>query len=96
MKREIMKKKLEILQDEIRKAQEKCDDYTKRYLEILDKEVENYINKLDKNEMETSDGGALGLRRAIIEHDDIAEIDSLYDAAADVDRYYSKECKTWK
>lgn len=89
-------KKLEILQDEIRKAQEKCDDYTKRYLEILDKEVENYINKLDKNEMETSDGGALGLRRAIIEYDDIAEIDSLYDAAADVDRYYSKECKTWK
>lgn len=37
MKREIMKKKLEILQDEIRKAQEKCDDYTKQYLEILDK-----------------------------------------------------------
>ena len=46
--------------------------------------------------METSDGGALGLRRVIIEYDDIAEIDSLYDAAADVDRYYSKECKTWK
>lgn len=34
-----------------------------------------------------SNGGNLGFRRAILEYDNLAEIDSLYDAVCGVDAY---------
>ena len=56
---------------------------------------EEYKNKLDSNKMDASDGGTLGFRRAILEDDNLANIDSLYNAAVAVDKFYSQECREW-
>ena len=95
MKKEIMKKKLDNLQNEIRMAKIEADEFTKDYLCNLESKIEEYKNKLDLNEMESSDGGTLGFRRAILEYNDLANIDSLYEAAMDIDKFYSEECKKW-
>ena len=86
MKREIMKKKLNDLQCEIRKIQDGVE---------MEKIIEEYKNKLDSNKMDESDGGTLGFRRAILEDDNLANIDSLYNAAVAVDKFYSQECREW-
>ena len=91
MKREIMKKKLSDLQCEIGKIKDDVDDYTREYLS----KMEEYKNKLDSNKMDESDGGTLGFRRAILEDDNLANIDSLYNAAVAVDKFYSQECREW-
>ena len=95
MKREIMKKKLSDLQCEIGKIKDDVDDYTREYLSKMEKIIEEYKNKLDSNKMDESDGGTLGFRRAILEDDNLANIDSLYNAAVAVDKFYSQECREW-
>ena len=52
MKKEIMKKKLNDLQCEIRKIQDCVDDYTREYLIKLEKIIEEYKNKLLEDEVE--------------------------------------------
>ena len=88
MKREIMKKKLSDLQCEIGKIKDDVDDYTREYLSKMEKIIEEY-------KMDESDGGTLGFRRAILEDDNLANIDSLYNAAVAVDKFYSQECREW-
>lgn len=94
MKREIMKKKLNDLQCEIRKIQDGVDDYTREYLNKLEKIIEEYKNKLDSNKMDASDGGTLGFRRAILEDDNLANIDSLYNAAVAVINFIVKNVES--
>ena len=53
----------------------------------VDDYTREYLNKLD--------GGTLGFRRAILEDDNLANIDSLYNAAVAVDKFYSQECREW-
>lgn len=95
MKKEKLRQKLEILKMEIIRAETLTDNYTRDYLCNLEKLVKSYLEQIDKNELNVSNGNNLGFRRAIIEYDDLAEIDSLYDAACEVDTYYSSECKKW-
>ena len=64
-------------------------------IQPLEKIIEEYKNKLDSNKMDASDGGTLGFRRAILEDDNLANIDSLYNAAVAVDKFYSQECREW-
>ncbi len=90
-----LNQKLEKLRMEIIQAKILVDDSTKTYLCNLEKLVKNYQDKIEKNMMNVSDGGNLGFRRAILEYDNLAEMDSLYDAACAVDSYYSTECKKW-
>lgn len=45
--------------------------------------------------MPESNGGLLGVMRAISEYDSLASIKSLYDAAYAADVYYSSECREW-
>ena len=71
------------------------NDYTREYLSKMEKIIEEYKNKLDSNKMDESDGGTLGFRRAILEDDNLANIDSLYNAAVAVDKFYSQECREW-
>lgn len=42
-----------------------------------------------------SKGGLIGTMRGISEYDSLASIKALYDAASDVDLFYSKECQKW-
>lgn len=95
MKKEELNQKLETLRIEIIQAKTLVDDSTKSYLCNLEKLVKNYQDQIDENTMNVSDGGNLGFRRAILEYDNLADIDSLYDAACMVDSYYSIECKEW-
>lgn len=71
------------------------DEYTVRYVNSLEILVFELLEKLDLNELEPSDGCGLGFRRAILEYDDLAEIDSLYVAACEIDSFYSNECQSW-
>lgn len=95
MKKEILKSKLDDLVYEIKKAKDVVDDYSKDYLNSLEKLIENYERKIELNELQPSNGGNLGFRRAILEYDDLSDIDSLYDAACEVDSFYSEECQKW-
>lgn len=95
MKKEKLKCKLEILNSEMQQASKLVDNFTKQYLYNLQKLVKEYQDQIDKNLLSVSKGGNLGFRRAILEYDDLADIDSLYEAACDVDSYYSNECKEW-
>ena len=45
--------------------------------------------------MPESKGELIGAMRAISEYDSLASIKELYDAASDVDLFYSKECQKW-
>ena len=80
---------------EKRNYEEKVKWFTREYLNKLEKIIEEYKNKLDSNKMDASDGGTLGFRRAILEDDNLANIDSLYNAAVAVDKFYSQECREW-
>lgn len=94
-KRENLIKKLEKLFLELENAKKLVDDDTISYLCRIEELVNKYIDKVKLEELKVSKGGNLGFRRAIIEYDNLALIDSLYNAAKDVDAYYCNECKTW-
>lgn len=42
-----------------------------------------------------SKGNLIGAMRGILEYNSLASIKKLYHAAADVDLFYSQECKGW-
>ena len=73
---------------------------------IVDLEKSNYLNnyknginaviiKLENNELPASKGGPIDAIRGISEYDSLASIQTLYNAACDVDIFYSKECREW-
>lgn len=95
MKQEKMKDKLKVFCKELGMAKEMVDEYTVHYVNCLEVSVFELLKKLDLNELKPSDGGGLGFRRAILEYDDLAEIDSLYVAACEVDSFYGNECQSW-
>ena len=71
------------------------DDYIKIYLCTLEINVTDYIRKIKMDELKASSGGNLGLRRAILKYDDLADNNILYNLAIGVDLYYSNECNEW-
>ena len=86
---------MQILINEIDKAKDSVDGETANYLSNIKKVVENVMTRLQNNELPQSNGGLIGTMRAISEYDNLSCIQGLYDAASDVDIYYSKECKEW-
>ncbi len=87
--------KLKILAQEIDKAMNIVDDEKIGYLENYKIRIESIAAKLQDGVLPASKGGLLGTMRAISEYDSLAGIKSLYDAAADVDLFYSKYCYEW-
>ena len=57
--------------------------------------IENVIAKLQDGILPASKGGLIGAMSGISEYDSLACIKELYDAASDVDLFYSKECQEW-
>lgn len=94
-RKEKLKEKLELLSLELNSAKKIVDDRTIDYLCRIEKNVDIYIEEINLGELGMSQGGNLGFKRAIIEYDNLAAIDSLYNAAREVDTYYSNECKIW-
>lgn len=71
------------------------DDYTKDYLKKYQKNIIRLMDMTKSKSIKASNGGLIGVLRAISEYDDLSAIDSLYNAAYDVENYYSNECKNF-
>ena len=89
--RQELLKKLHLLVQEIDKAKEMVDEEKSQYLNNYENRIEAVIKKLQ----DASKGGLIGTMRGISEYDSLASIKALYDAASDVDLFYSKECQKW-
>lgn len=94
-KRQELLKKLDILVQEIDKAKKIVDDEKNQYLDNYENRIEVVIKKLRDDTLPASKGGLIGTMREISEYDSMATIKALYDAASDVDLFYSKECQKW-
>jgi len=94
-KRQELLKKLDILVQEIIEAKKIVDDKKRQYLNNYENGVEIVIKKLRDGTLPASKGGLIGTMRGISEYDSLASIKALYDAACDVDLFYSRECQEW-
>lgn len=95
-KRKILLKKKKKLIEEIDKAILIVGDDKKEYLYRFKSVVNQLIKKTKDGTLPPSNGGLIGTMRAISEYDRLTSISELYDAAVDVDLFYSKECCKWK
>lgn len=87
--------RLNLLLEEIEKAKPQVDPGKVDYLSSLAARIEAIRNAVNSGALPASGGGTLGIMRAISEYDTLSDIDPLYDAAADVDLYYRRECTEW-
>ena len=87
--------KLYLLVQEIDKAKEIVDEEKVQYLSNYENRIEILIKRIQDGTLPPSNGGIIGTMRGISEYDSLAAIKELYDAAADVDLFYSKECQSW-
>lgn len=94
-KRQELLKKLKSLIKEIDEAMHVVDDEKIKYLDSYKSTIESVIAKLQDGILPSSRGGLIGAMRGISEYDSLASIKALYDAASDVDLFYSKECQEW-
>lgn len=94
-KRQESLNKLDILVREIDKAKKIVDDEKNQYLSNYENRIKVVIKKLQDGTLPASRGGLIGTMRGISEYDSLASIKTLYDAAADVDLFYSKKCQKW-
>lgn len=95
IKEQELLKKLHLLVQEIDKAKEMVDEEKSQYLNNYENRIEAVIKKLQDGTLPASKGGLIGTMRGISEYDSLASIKALYDAASDVDLFYSKECQKW-
>lgn len=94
-KRQELLKKLYLLVQEIDEAKKIVDDEKNRYLNNYENGIEIVIKKLQDGTLPESKGGLIGAMRGISEYDSLASIKALYDAASNVDLFYSRECQKW-
>ncbi len=66
------------------------DEEKSQYLNNYENRIEALIKKLQDGTLPASKGGLIGTMRGISEYDSLASIKALYDAASDVDLFYSK------
>lgn len=94
-KKQELLKKLYFLIQEIDLAKKVVDDEKKLYLNNYENGIEIVIRRLRDGTLPASKGGVIGTMRGISEYDSLASIKALYDAASDVDLFYSRECQEW-
>lgn len=94
-KRKKLIKKMNILIKEIELAKGKVDEESRKYLCIYQRNIESLLFKVQNGMLSESNGRTMGVTRAISEFDNLAEIDSLYNAASEVDLYYKRKCTEW-
>ena len=87
--------KMDKLVQEIDEAIKVVDDDKKEYLNNYKIGIKNVIKRLQDGTLPASKGGLIGTMRGISEYDSLASIKALYDAASDVDLFYSRECQKW-
>lgn len=95
IKEEILIDKLEKLKKEVDVARNNVDEEERKYLDSYEKHVIDLLQRIKAGTLPSSNGGLLGVLRAISEYDSLATIEPLYTAASQVEKYYSVECKEW-
>ncbi|MBR4670439.1 MAG: hypothetical protein IKO84_07555 [Butyrivibrio sp.] len=93
--KEILREKMDRLVAETTVAKGLVDTSDATYLEKYKNSMETVIRLIDSDSIPASDGGVIGATSGLSERDKLSSLISLYDAAADVDLYYSQNCKTW-
>ena len=93
--RQELLKKLHLLVQEIDKAKEMVDEEKSQYLNNYENRIEAVIKKLQDGTLPASKGGLIGTMRGISAPPSLASIKALYDAASDVDLFYSNDCLKW-
>jgi hypothetical protein len=91
----ILREKMDRLVNEATMAKGLVDTSDASYLEKYKNNMETVIKLIDSDTIPASDGGVIGATSALSERKRLSSLISLYDAAADVDLYYSQNCKTW-
>lgn len=86
---------MRVLLLEIDEAQKRVNEEKVNYLSNYRNSVENVMQRLRDGKLPASKGGLIGTMRGVSEYDSLASIKKLYDAACDVDLFYSRECKEW-
>lgn len=94
-KRQELMNKIMVLLQEVDRAKLQVSEEKINYLERYRKWMESVLQKLQDGRLAESKGRLIGSMRGISEYDDLSRIKTLYDAAVDVDSFYSKECKEW-
>ena len=94
-KKEILISKFEQLEIAIDDAKSEVSDAEKLYLDNYKERVIELHKKANNGNLPASNGGLLGILRAVSEYDSLSSIKSLYVAASQAERYYSIECKSW-
>lgn len=95
MKREILIGKLEELEKAVDMARNDVNEEEKQYLDNYKKHIVDLLQRAKDGTLPASNGGLLGVLRAISEYDSLATIKPLYIAASQAEQYYSFECKEW-
>ncbi len=97
VKYKILYEKLHILKMETELAILKTNnDDMQVYLNIYKENILRLMNLTNNKTINDSEGASLGVFRAISEFDELAAIDALFNAAYDVDDYYSNNCKSFE
>lgn len=94
-KRQELMQRLYVLVQEIDEIEKVVDNRMVEYLNNYKKNVKNIIKKLQNGELPASKGGLIGTMRGVSEYDTLSSIKTLYDAAAEVDLFYSQKCREW-
>ena len=94
-KKDTLISKLEQLEIAIDDAKDKVSDEEKSYLDNYKERIMDLRLRVNSGNLPASNGGLLGVLRAVSEYDSLSSIKSLYIAASDAERYYSLECKKW-
>ncbi|MCM1172351.1 MAG: hypothetical protein NC393_09520 [Clostridium sp.] len=91
-KKQELLKKFHLLIQEIEKAKKVADGEKNIYLDNYEEWIEAVTRRLQDGTLPASKGELIGTTRGISEYDSLASIKTLYDAASDVDLFYSREC----
>lgn len=94
-KRKILISKLEELERAVDMARNDVNEEERKYLDNYKKYVDDLIQRISAGMLPASNGGLLGVLRAISEYDSLSTIKPLYIAASQAEKYYSFECKDW-
>ena len=99
---EYQQNKKRVLRDKILKLLRKIDEantvvarFDFASLNLCRIWLETILHKLEDGTLPSSDGKTLGAMKHIPQLDSLSEAHDLYEAAADVDTFYSNECKEW-
>lgn len=94
-KEDVLLSKYKILINEMDKAKTCVSPDLVEYLELHENLVKEQMAKLEAGTLPASGGSTFRIARALSEFNTFCLMESLYNAACDVDEYYRVECNRW-